>query len=273
LVIAAATTLGLVTVAEGGALALSAAFLPVVIAIGAVIVVGFLLYRYWKQIWEGIQLAVHYAWMVIKPIGIALLLLFFWPVIVAIKLLADHWRGAWDGIKAVVRVAWAVIKPIFDLYKAELHLIWDVVVLVGRGIAAAWSAIWGAIGGTVKGGVNIILRGINWVIRALDSFKFHLSIPIPGIPDINFKGLGIPEIPYLEKGGIVPGVGPILAIVHGGEEVIPRGRVGRTSSGGAPVTLVLVTNLDGKQVARTVLPWVQSGLILEKRRSGQTGVA
>jgi len=69
--------------------------------------------------------------------------------------------------------------------------------------------------------------------------------------DIDYSKIGIPisqeKLPKFAAGGIVPGpIGkPQLAVVHGGEEIIPAGR-------SAPKTANITIYLDGRQIARAI---------------------
>lgn len=73
-------------------------------------------------------------------------------------------------------------------------------------------------------------NAINWVIRAWNSLEFK----VPGVKvfgkTVGGFTLGVPDIPEFDTGGIVPGPRgvPQLAVVHGGETVLPTHR--RTGS-------------------------------------------
>ena len=69
---------------------------------------------------------------------------------------------------------------------------------------------------------------LNW-FRELPGKIWNALKSIPGKIASVFKlpSLKLPSLPswmHFQEGGIVPGVGPKLAVVHGGETVIPRGR-------------------------------------------------
>jgi hypothetical protein len=56
---------------------------------------------------------------------------------------------------------------------------------------------------------------------------------------------GLGSLPTFQQGGVVPGFGPQLAIVHGGETVIPRGQ-----ASSQPIVMQVV--LDGRVIAEAV---------------------
>jgi hypothetical protein len=57
---------------------------------------------------------------------------------------------------------------------------------------------------------------------------------------------GLGSLPQFQKGGIVPGSGAQLAIVHGGETILPAGR----SAGGVVVNVY--GDVTGTQLVETV---------------------
>ena len=118
-----------------------------------------------------------------------------------------------------------------------------------QGIAKVVGSVMGGIGGTIKTVINGVIGGVNALIRAIDSVKFHIDIPNPlgGNFSFGFDGVGLPTIPYLHSGGIVPGApgSDVLAILQAGERVIPRG-----GGGGGPTVIQLV--VDGRVLAEIV---------------------
>ena len=56
----------------------------------------------------------------------------------------------------------------------------------------------------------------------------------------------------LSYGGVVPGTGPKLAVVHGGETVVPAG------AGGTVINLTINAGLgaDGAAIGKTVVEWI-----------------
>ena len=125
------------------------------------------------------------------------------PIAIAVKLIATHW----DSIMAGVRVVGQVIGDVFS---------------------NAW--------GVIKGIFNAIARGWNSTIGAL-------SIKVPDIPGVPFRGqtFNIPDIPVLHSGGVYrapSGQSEGLALLEDGERVIPRG-------GGAGGGTSITVNFNG----------------------------
>lgn len=175
----------------------------------------------------------------------------------ALAVLTGAIELAWNAITLLTTTAWTAIQTL-------LGGIWDaiegkVVEVVGandetglRGtIAGAWQSIkdttetvWGAIGGIIEGvwtGIRQgIARSINDIIDAINGMIDDVEGAIHAID--SFFGRSTWDLPRLDRipefaeGGVVPGsLGrPVLALVHGGEEVLTpeqrqsRGRGGNT---------------------------------------------
>jgi phage-related minor tail protein len=68
---------------------------------------------------------------------------------------------------------------------------------------------------------------------------------------------GVPFSSFAD-GGVVPGTGPRLAIVHGGETVIPVGGGNQTGGGNLHVTVMLP---DGSVLGKTVQKWAAQDMM------------
>jgi vacuolar-type H+-ATPase subunit E/Vma4 len=113
---------------------------------------------------------------------------------------------------------------------------------IGRSINAivGWvSGLGGRISGAARGMWNSIkdaFRGaIDWIIHAWNSIQF--KIPAFSLGPVHFGGftLGLPHVPALAEGGLVPHrPGGVLALLGEGREdelVVPLSRLGQVASG------------------------------------------
>jgi hypothetical protein len=161
-------------------------------------------------------------------------------LVVGIKLLIDHWGQ---------------ITATFNHFKDH----------VAGGIVSAFNGITGAVGAVfegiwtiIKDYLNIYIGAIDFFIRAINAIKIHVpAVNIGPIHtpagDIGFPH--IPEIPYLAEGGtiaqaglaIVGERGPELVSLPSGAQVFPN----QQSQLAGQQTIII--ELDGKQIARTVL--------------------
>jgi tape measure domain-containing protein len=150
-----------------------------------------------------------------SPIGLVVLAI--GAVIAIVALLIRHW----DDVKAAAGAAWDWIQEKWQKASEwfDEH--------VRQPLEDLWNNIWG----TIKGVINKIIDGLNWVIRGLN--RLRIKIPdwvryIPGLSDLAGKtwGFNIKEITKLAKGGLV--TAPTLAMLGeaGPEAVVPLGRSG-----------------------------------------------
>jgi hypothetical protein len=109
------------------------AALPWILAIGAVVLAGYLIYRNWRTIWnfiksitkDAIDFVTHHLTLILTIIG--------GPFGLVLGVLIKHWRGVWTGIKAVTHLVWTtVLKPIFDSLIATIHGVIAVVLWLWR---------------------------------------------------------------------------------------------------------------------------------------------
>jgi hypothetical protein len=73
-----------------------------------------------------------------------------------------------------------------------------------------------------------------------------------------------------DMGGVVPGPkgAPTLALVHGGETIVPTHKGGQVSSG--PQQIVVPVYLDGKKIAEAATPYLAAD---RRSRTGSRRVA
>jgi len=145
-------------------------------------------------------------------------------LIKAILFLKDNWDTIWNGIKTTFDTVTGALIGAFRTVKSTILGIWDEMVA------------------GIKKSVNLIITGINTVIRGINKFKITVpSVSVLGktiVPGFSVGLPQIPEIPSLARGGIVNR--PTLAMLgeSGPEAVVPLGR------GGAGMTVNLVINGD-----------------------------
>lgn len=132
-------------------------------------------------------------------------------------------------------------------------------------------AIGNAIGGIIKGGLDLIIIGVNTLIGLLDTIQVHIpSISVGPVksPSFDWNGLGIPKIPMLAAGGtiiqggwtLVGEAGPELLNLTAGAQVRPlsSGGSGGNAPGGVTIgpgtSLTIPVQVNGKAIAQAVLP-------------------
>lgn len=259
--------------AEGAAAPMVLAVGAIALAVAALGIGIYELYKHWSQVWGEIKKLTGEAVQFVKDHLVVIMTVALGPLGFAIAELAKHWRAVVGDLKAAA-------KDVANFFVNDLWHPLDN--LFTRQIPGAFNSIVGgaksAFGGArdfvvgafnsmadlIKTPINAIIGMINSVIRSIDAI--HLSIPswVPGIGGDSI-GFNFPQIPTLAAGGLVmPKVGGTLALLAEAgqpEAVIPLNQMGRMlpsqgSGGGhqqpAYVALTVVTP-DGHVIERQLV--------------------
>lgn len=119
-----------------------------------------------------------------------------------------------DVAKGVLIALGGIIDFITGVFTGNWTKAWT-------GVKEIFSGIFTSLGGIVKGAMNLVIDGINWMIRGLDKISFTTPDWAPGFGGDSF-GINIPTIPKLANGGII--TAPTLAMMGEGgkrEAVVP----------------------------------------------------
>lgn len=216
----------LVTTGFGAAVAfLTSPITLTIAALGALIAAGVLLYRNWdsvsawlKKCWNGIKdtATTVFNWLAnfFKKWGLTILAVIMGPMTtIALGIYKN-----WDSIKAYLTVLLNTLKSMFSTsFTAVKNGIIGAFETVKSKVTGIWEGIWG----TIKSFINLIISGVNAMIKGMNKLSFKAPDWVPG--DLGGKtfGISIPEIPKLARGGIVDQ--PTLAMVGeaGKEAVMP----------------------------------------------------
>ena len=146
--------------------------------------------------------------------------------------LGPAWKKVFDGIVAVVKY---VVPIIADVIKGIIRAAQGVIDFLVGVFTGDWTRAWQGIkdifGGIVdgivalfKGGVNLIIAGINRIIQAWNALEFK-------IPEVNIMGktfggfsigtIKIPTITPLAKGGLISDATLAMIGESGQEAVLP----------------------------------------------------
>jgi hypothetical protein len=121
------------------------------------------------------------------------------------------WGATWGWIKTAFKATIDWFVSAFDAFVGFFTK------LPGR-IGRAASGMWDGIKDAFK-------ASLNWIISGWNALDFTLpSVNIPGLGKVGGFTLGVPDIPLLERGGIVRSGG--LAVLHPAEVITPRGGAG-----------------------------------------------
>jgi phage-related protein len=161
-------------------------------------------------------------WLVLAIGGLVAAFIILWNKSAGFR---DFFIGSWNDIK---RQVGGVVDWIVGAWNGLVGFFQSSGRTIGNTFSSIGSAISGAFKGAVNGAISVLnglITGINFVIRGINAIS-----PFGDIP-------GIPKIPKMHTGGIVPGIpgSEHLRILQAGEEVIPASGAG----GGGSLTLVI----------------------------------
>ena len=184
----------------------------------------------WAGIEEGATAVVNFltglfteAWEVIKDVWSAVSGFFsgIWDGITgafegAKTWFTDIFEGAWDGIKLVWSGVTGFFGGIWEGIKSVFSSVGDWFGGVFEGAKSAIETVWETLADIVKAPINILIDGLNLFISGLN------KIQIPDwVPGVGGKGLNIPKIPKLARGGILEAGQIGLLEGSGAEAVVP----------------------------------------------------
>ena len=145
--------------------------------------------------------------------------------------LVSVFRGIWNGIKAVFspvisffgkifKGAWNGIKSAFSATVGFFKTLWSSIKSVFSGVGSILSSVLGVIGDNLKAPINLIIKGLNFLINGINKISFDVPDWVPVIGGGKF-GFDIPTIPELEEGGVLERGQVGLLEGNGSEAVVP----------------------------------------------------
>ena len=202
-------------------------------------------FKAWKAATEGMTLAQQLlnAVMAANPIG--LIIAAITALVAAFVILwntsedfrqfwIDLWENikdaagaAWDWIKGVFEGAWTAIKTVWNGAKNFFSGVWEGIKSIFSGVKGWFSNVFqgaaDAISTIFNGIVGVIKAPINWLINALNTVINGINkIKIPDwVPGIGGRGINIPNIPNLARGGVLKKGQMGLLEGNGAEAVVP----------------------------------------------------
>ena len=161
------------------------------------------IYNNWKPVIQGIIAVLMILWdAVLKPLAQFIISVFVNSFKVSFTIIGDIING-------IRKMLGGIIDFISGIFSGNLEKAMHGIVEIIDGILSGLSII-------VTAPLNAMIGLINAVISGLNKIKLP-----DWVPGIGGKGINIPEIPYLAKGGIIDS--PTLAMVgeRGKEAVVP----------------------------------------------------
>lgn len=127
-----------------------------------------------------------------------------------IEVLGGFLGTAVDVANGVLEAINGVLKFLIDVFEGDWDSAW-------QRISDGFKGIWNGIVGTLEGAVNLIIRGINWLISQLNKVSFSVPDWVPAIGGKSF-GFNIPKIsevsiPRLAQGAVIPPNREFMAVL------------------------------------------------------------
>lgn len=161
-----------------------------------------------------------------------------------------------DDIKTIFS---GLIKFISGIFSGDFDKAWE-------GIKDIFKGIWNTIIDLLNGAINIIIKGLNWLIKQMNKISFDVPSWVPFVGGksigVNISYISENVLPRLAKGAVIPANDEFLAVLgdqtHGNNIEAPEGlirKIVREESGGSGevhVTIVL-DRVTGKKLFETVV--------------------
>lgn len=260
---------GLIGIVQSMAGLIGSVFNPWVLAIGAIIAIGVLLYKNWdeisakaKEVWDFVKQKFQEFDEYLKNIfthdwsqefGI------IGDVINGFNKTIEH---VWNAVK---RIFGGIIDFVAGVFTGDWERAWS-------GIVNIFGGIWDGLVGIIKapanaiiGIVNGLIRGVAAAVNSIANMLNGLRIDIPSwVPGIGGGKLGFnlptwtpPQIPYLAQGAVIPANKEFLAVLgdqkHGRNLEAPEDLIRQivreesANAGGArEITVKVPVEIDGR---------------------------
>ena len=159
-----------------------------------------------------------------------------------IEVLGGFLGTAVDVVNGVLEALNGALGFLVDVFEGDWNSAW-------QRISDGFKGIWNGIVGTLEGAINLIVRGVNWLISQLNKVSFSIPDWVPAVGGKSF-GFNIPKIsevsiPRLAQGAVIPPNREFMAVlgdqtrgnnIEAPEELIRR--IVREESGGMNTELL-----------------------------------
>ncbi len=137
------------------------------------------------------------------PIGIAIA-----AIVAAGVLLYQNW----EEVSAFAGTLWGNIKVTAENVAEGVKGAFS-------GVASFLQTVFDGVANVIKGFLNTIIKGINWVVEGLNKISFDIPSWVPGVGGKSF-GIKIPQVPMLAEGGLATGATAAIIGEGGDDEAV-----------------------------------------------------
>ena len=194
--------------------------------------IGLAVYKHWDEVKNVLGQVGQWIYdNVITPIGNFMKALFD-SIISSFEFLFSIAEGIFTALLGIIiapfETLWDTVKNVFNGVQTILQGISNVfkgiftgdMKTVLEGFKQIFKGVFDSLWAIAKAPLNMVIRGINWLIRGANKIHFDTPDWVPGIGGKTF-GINISQIPLLAKGGVISQ--PTQAIIGeaGREAVVP----------------------------------------------------
>ena len=231
--IATGIATGLTSLLAGAVTLLTSPITLVILGIGALIAIGYILYKDWDNImqklsewWQGFKDKVAeviegvgaclttFKETVLAPIVDFISTIFLTGFTTAFEVIGGVVDGIVGGIVGVIQGLMQTLGGLIDFVVGVFTGDWG---KAWQGVVNIFEGIMGALGSIVKAPLNAVINAINAVIRGLNSISFDVPDWVPLVGG-NSIGFSISELPQLSTGGYIKDEG--ISMLHPNEVVV-----------------------------------------------------
>ncbi len=211
---------GVGVAAEEAGTATTLALGPIGLAVAAVAIGAYELYKHWNTVWGAIKAVAVGAWHWADDIFHNKITQIVLGLVAPALFLALHWHQTWSDMETVALAAWHfldsdVLHPIESGFTGFVKFV--------SGIPAALDKFFS---GMFDGLVNAGKSAFDWIADAWNETVGSLSFHIPSwVPGVGGKGFSMPQIPTFATGGSLDLTGWNWVGENGAELVGPGARV------------------------------------------------
>lgn len=206
--------------------------LAVIAAIAGLVAIGWVLYKNWDKIINSIK---------------------------------KIFEGFLKFMKFIIQTLIAGVKWYIDTVKNNFVAVVEFLKGIWNSFADFFVNLWNGIGNAVKAPINLIISAVNTMIKGLNRIKINIPQWVP-IMGGNSFGFNIPQIPRLHTGGTYHAQragGEGLALLRDGEVVRTPEEERRRGDSIVPKILNVIIQLDGREIARKIMPYATEEIIIK----------
>ncbi len=116
--------------------------------------------------------------------------------------------GGWiEGVKTVLN---GLIKFVTGVFTNDWDMAWD-------GIKDIFKGMWNANISLLEGAINLIIRGLNWLIAQMNKIEFEVPEWVPSVGGssigINIPSISEAKLPHLAQGAVIPPNREFMAVL------------------------------------------------------------